>query len=169
MHFRIEQDFAGPLDAVENAFVDPALLDRIGDLPKLGRPELLSQDKTADTVHQRVRYRFAGDLNSAARRVLDPTKLTWVEDSLLERRNHRTTWTIVPDNYGSRLACSGTFTLQARGPQTTRRVAEGDVRVSFPLVGSRVERAIVSGLAEHAHLEVAVVDAWMAEQSGRTG
>jgi hypothetical protein len=165
VRFHIEQDFAGPLEAVESAFVDPELLDRIGELPKLGRPELLSQDKTADTVHQRVRYRFSGELSSAARRVLDPGKLTWVEDSVLDRRTHRTTWTIVPDNYAGRLSCSGTFTLLPRGDAATRRVTDGDVRVSFPLVGSRVERAIVSGLAEHAELEVGVVDAWLADQN----
>jgi hypothetical protein len=45
----------------------------------------------------------------------------------------------------------------------TRRVAEGDVRVSFPLVGGKVERAIVSGLSEHADLEVAVVNGWLAD------
>jgi hypothetical protein len=36
--------------------------------------------------------------------------------------------------------------------------------VHFPLVGGRVERAIVSGLAEHAEQEIALVHEWM----GRT-
>ena len=163
MRFHIEQDFAGSLDAVEAAFLDPDLLARMGQLPKLGQPDLLSQDDDGAVVHRRVRYRFGGELSSAVRKVIDPARLTWVEDSVLERSTHRTTWTIRPDQYADRLKASGTFSLQPLGPDRTRRIAEGEVRVSFPVVGSRVERAIVSGLEEHADLEVGVVNDWLAQ------
>jgi len=163
MKFHIEQEFVGSLDAVESAFLDPGLLERMGELPKLGQPDLLSQDDNRTTVHQRVRYRFGGDLSSAVRRVIDPARLTWVEDSILDRRTHRTTWTIRPDHYADRLTASGSFALQPAGPDRTRRIAEGDVKVTFPLVGGRVERAIISGLEEHAHLEVDVVNDWLAQ------
>ena len=163
MRFEIAQDFAGPLAVVEAAFLDPALLERMGELPKLGRPELLTQEDNGATVHQRVRYRFSGDLSSAVRRVIDPSKLTWVEDSILDRRTHRTTWTIRPDHYADRLTAHGSFALQAMANTNTRRIAEGDVKVSVPLVGGRVERAIVSGLMEHAELEVGVVNDWLAQ------
>jgi len=43
----------------------------------------------------------------------------------------------------------------------TRRVIEGDLRVHFPLVGGKVERAIVSGLRAHASAEARVVQAWL--------
>jgi hypothetical protein len=163
MRFRIEQHFAGSLAAVEAAFLDPGLLERMGELPKLGRPDLLSQDDDGTVVRQRVRYRFSGELSSAVRRVVDPGRLTWVEESVVDRRTHRTTWTIRPDNYAGRLAASGTFTLEPVAPDRTRRIAEGEIKVSFPLVGGRVEMAIVAGLREHADLEVGVVNDWLAQ------
>jgi hypothetical protein len=43
-------------------------------------------------------------------------------------------------------------------------VAEGDLRVRFPLVGGRVERAIVSGLEEHAELEAQVMTRWLRDR-----
>ena len=165
MRFTIEQRFPGPLGAVEAAYLDPHFLEEMGRLPKLGRPRLLDQTEEGDTVGRRIHYTFAGDLSPAVTAVVDPDKLSWVEESTLDRRTHRTTFRIVPDHYGRRLACSGTFVLlpDANG---TRRVTEGDIEVRFALVGGRVERAIVSGLQEHAGLEEKVMAAWLTQAEG---
>ena len=65
MHFRIEQRLPGPLEAVEEALLDPGFLERLAALPKLGHPQLLDRRVDGDLVHQRVRYVFAGELSSA--------------------------------------------------------------------------------------------------------
>lgn len=165
MRFRLEQVFTAPLEDVEATFIDPAFLERLSELPRLGRPELLERAEDGPMVRQWIRYRFEGQLSSAVTRVVDPNRLTWVEESILDRRIHRTTFVIVPDHYGHRLESSGTFTLvaDAASGQTTR-VTEGEVKVHFPFVGGKVERAIVNGLAEHAEQEIALVQEWM----GRT-
>ncbi len=56
---------------------------------------------------------------------------------------------------------SGTLTLSSAS--VVRVVAE--LKVSVPLVGGKVEHAIVSGLREHAGLETAVLNRWLAEAS----
>lgn len=161
MKFRIEQTFAGSLVAVENAFCDPAFLHQVGALPKVGGVEVLEQSEDDRGFHQRVRYRFAGQLSSAVTAVVSPAKLTWVEESVLDRATHVTTWRIVPDHYRDRLTCRGTFALAASGESATRRIAEGELKVHFPLVGGRVERAIVSGLQEHAAVEEEVMATYL--------
>ena len=162
MRFRIEQRFGLPVTTVEDTLCDPAFVERMASLPKLGRPKLLDHRVDGDRIYQQVRYTFVGDLSSAVRRVVDPAKLTWVEDSATDRSTHRTTFKILPDHYAALLRCSGTFVLAPR-PGGTSRVAEGDVIVSVPLLGSKVERAIVSGLEEHAREEQALVEAWASE------
>lgn len=164
MRFQIHQEFPGPLDQLEEALVDPAFLDSLAGLPKLGRPQLLSQVVDGPVVHQEVRYRFTGDLNPAVRRVVDPDRLTWVEKSSLDRRSHRSSWHIVPDHYKHLLRCSGTFQLQAAGPTSTHRVADAEIKVSVPLVGGKVEAAIVSGLREHAAVEEEVMADWLRQR-----
>ena len=161
MHFRIEQQFPAPLEEVETAYVDPAFVERLGTLPKLGRPRLLEQRVDGDRVHQRVDYAFTGDLSGAVRRVVDPARLTWTEETTLDRTTHRTQWRIVPHHYGHLLRCSGWFQLEPAG-DGCRRVAEADIRVGVPLVGGKVEQAIVSGLREHAACEEAVMAEWLA-------
>ena len=160
MRFHLEQDFDVPLQQVEDAYVDPEFIERLAELPRLGHPELIDQERDGALVRQRVRYRFEGDLSSAVTRVVDPARLTWIEETVLDRRLHRTTFVIRPDHYGNRLEASGTFTLHSHGTRT-RRVTDGDLRVHVPFVGGKVERAIVSGLAEHAAREVELLQAWL--------
>ena len=161
MHFELVQHVHGPLEAVESAFVDPAFLHQLGALPKLGSPELLDQTEEGNLVHQRLRYAFVGHLSPVVTRVVDPARLTWVEESTLDRTTHQTTWRIVPDNYANLLEASGVITLAPDAEGATVRRTEGDVRVGVPFVGRKVEAAIISGLQEHAALEAEMVNQWV--------
>jgi len=162
VRFRIEQRFTRPLDAVEDALCDPTFVQRMAGLPKVGRVELLQHEVVGATVHQQVRYAFAGELSAAVRRVVDPARLTWVEDSTTDRRTHVSTFRILPDNYANLLHCHGTFSLTSLGDGASQRVADGDLKVSLPLVAGKVGRAILSGLEEHAATEVELVNSWAA-------
>lgn len=160
MQFRIEQFLAGELDAVEGALTDPAFIEELGRLPKLGHPTLLDQRVDGHQVHQRVRYAFAGELSSSVTRFVDPAKLTWVEVSTHDRRTHVAEFRIEPDHYASILSCKGRFVLRPEGT-ATRRTAEGELKVHIPLVGRKAEQAIVSGLSEHARLEEQFLAQWL--------
>jgi len=162
MHFRLEQRLTADLEAVEEAYVDPDLLDALARLPKLGRPQLIDSDDDGTVVHQRVRYAFTGHLSPAVTAVVDPHKLTWIEESTLDRRTHVTAFRVVPDHYADRLECSGRHELHELDQSTTLRVTEADITVRFPFVGGKVERAIVSGLSDHAAAETSVVNDWLA-------
>ena len=153
MRFRIVQEFDAPADRVQDGYLDPAFLDAMGLLPKLGGPQLLSDERAGETVRRRIRFRFAGDLNSAVRAVVDPDRLTWVEDSTVRLADRHTTWTIQPDHYADKLEGSGESRIEAIDDATCRRTTTGEVKVKVFLVGSRVEAAIVSGMEEHAALE----------------
>ena len=162
MRFRLEQTLAGPIDTVARAFTEPGFYEARAGLPKLGRPEVLSRTEDGDVVNLEVRYRFTGDLSAAARKVVDPVKLSWVERSTHDLAHHHVEFQLVPDNYGNLLRASGRYSFEPHGPDATRRLAEGDVAVKVPLVGKAVENAIVSGLREHLAAEVGVVERYVA-------
>lgn len=162
MRFHIEQRFHAAVSDVQDAMCDRAFYELLGELPGLGRPTLVAQERTAAGIHQQVRYHFAGDLSSAVRHVIDPAKLSWIEDSTIDVGAAHTRWSIHPDHYPDRLACSGTYQLVADGQDACMRIAEGTLRVRAALVASRVEAAIVSGLQEHADAEVDLVDRFVA-------
>ena len=160
MRFTIDQRFEAKPDAVARAFADPELYVAFQDLPKMSRPDVLAHDADGDVVSMQVRYRFSGDLSPAARAVLDPARLTWVEHATHDLAARTTTFTMVPDHYRDRFRCSGTYRFDADGGGTVRH-CEGDIRVKALLVAGAVEGAIVSGLREHLDHEVAVVDAFL--------
>ncbi len=166
MRFRVEQRFDAPPAAVEAALLDPGFLLRLAGLPKLGAPELLSTEVDGHLVHQRVRYRFAGDLAPAVTAVIDPERLTWVEETTYDLVVHCGEHRIIPDHHAGRLTSSYSTHLTPAGddPDATVRTTDGEVKVRFALVGGKVEKAIVSGLISHAALEAEVVTGWLAEQ-----
>lgn len=165
MRFRIEQRLASPPDAVQAALLDPAFLARLAELPKLGSPVVLERRGT-DPATLRVRYAFVGEVGSAVRRVVDPDRLSWVEESTVDVAARRTTFRIVPDHYAALLSARGTITVSPAADGGSVRVAEGELAVRVPLVGGKVERAIVSGMEEHAAAEAAVLDEWIAAHDG---
>jgi hypothetical protein len=162
VNFRIEQRLAVPAAAVEEALVDADFIAATADLPKIGGAELLDQERDGTRVRQRIRYRFTGELSSAVTAVVDRDRLTWVDEADYDLAAHRSEHRIVPDHYGSRLQAAYSSRLEADGAGATRRIAEGTVKVRMPLVGGRVERAIVSGLEEHADAEAALLARWVA-------
>lgn len=153
MRFRIVQEFDAGADRVQAAYLDPAFLQSMGALPKLGAPELLDEERDADVVRRQIRFQFAGELNSAVRAVVDPAKLSWVEDSTTYLQERRTTWVIRPDHYADKLASHGESRLEPAGDTASRRTTTGEVKVKVFLVGGKVESAIISGMEEHAVLE----------------
>ena len=163
MRFQIEQQIAGPVEAVARLYTEPRFYERLGELPKLGRPEVLERREDGSVVHLAVRFRFTGHLSPAVTKMVDPAKLSWVEESVHDLEGHTVTFHMQPDNYADRLRFEGSSRFEADGDDDTRRVAEGDVVVRVPLVGRAVEGAIVSGLREHLAAEVAVVEELLAD------
>lgn len=161
MRFVFEQRIAGDPDAVQAVFLEPGFYEDLAQLPRLGAPVLLDQRRDGDVVVQRVRYRFAGELSSAARAVLDPSRLTWVDESVHDLRARTVRFRLLPDHYPDRLTCAGTYRFTAAGPATVR-TAEGELRVRAMFVAGAVERAIVGGLRDHLGEETAVIERWVA-------
>jgi hypothetical protein len=165
VRFRVDQRIAGDPDAVARVFADPGYYAVLGQLPKLGTPQLLSHSEEGDVVRLRVRFRFEGELNRAARAALDPDRLTWVEESTHDLGRRHVEFRLSPDHYRDRLRCSGRYWFEPAGDGITFRHAEGEVHVRTPFVGRVVEQALVSGLREHLGAEVEVVERYLAESS----
>lgn len=163
MRFSIEQRFGADSDPdrVARAYTDPDLYAALDERGRLGRPEVLDRREDGDLVLLRLRYRFTGELSSAARAVLDPDRLSWVEESEHQLAARRVSFRMVPDHYGDRFRAAGEVRIVASDEGGACRVVDGDLRVRALVVGPAVERAIVSGLREHLRDEVPVVQEFL--------
>ena len=160
MRFTLEQTLPGAVDDVLEALLDPEFLACLGDLPNLDHPEVLDQARDGDRVVQRVRYRFTGSLSPAVTRVIDPAKVTWIDETTYDLAARAATFRVLPDHYPGKLRCEGTYTFTAQDGSTVRR-SDGDLVVKAPLVGRIVERAILGGLREHFATESDLLAEWL--------
>ena len=161
MEFQLEHTFDAPLEAVETAMIDPAFLESTR-LPDVGPPKVLSRDEDGDTVTLRVSYHYTGSLNSLARRVLSTNDVAWVQETVLDRSTHRTTFTVIPKVHPDRFECGGVMQLTVVDGKTKRTI-DGEVKIKVPLFGSRGERLIVPGLRNRMNREAELLDEWLKE------
>ena len=150
------QDIPAAVDAVEQALVNPDFLTRMDELPKLGSAEVVSNEREGDTVHLQVRYLFQAELSSAVTKFVDPEKLTWIEDSTVDLASHDTACVIRPDNYDNLLQGSYEATIAPAGSGCVRTVT-GKIKVKIPLLGSKVEKAIIGGLSENSDAQTSLL------------
>lgn len=166
MRFRVDQRFDAPPAAVIAVYTDVAFYETLTGLSRVGPPEVLSCEQDGDRVRLRIRYIFTADLPSAALAVIDPQKLTWVEDTTYDLATNSSTTKLRPDHYADRLTASARAAVEAVAddpPRSARRV-DGDLSVRMPFVGGQVEKAIVSGLREHLADEAAVAARWLLDE-----
>ena len=165
MRFRIEQRFRASVADVGRALSSVGYLTTaMAELPDIGRPEVRSHRVVGDTTHLELEFQFGGSLPSVARRVIDPSKLSWIEETSIDASRWTAVFTMTPTHYSSFFRCTGTWQLVERPGETTR-VIEGDLKVNSPLpfVGGQVEKAIVSGLRERLAKEPPLLERWVAD------
>ena len=163
MKLTLRTSYDAAPDDVAAAYADPDLYAELGDLPKLGGAEVVDHEVDGDVVRLAVRWRFTAPLSSAVTAVVDPRKLTWIQEDEHNLERREVQWRLLPDHYPDRLQASGAYRF-SRSAGGTQRLTGGEVKVRVPLVGGRVESAIVSGLGEHLDDEVPIVERWIAEQ-----
>jgi hypothetical protein len=152
MDFTVTQSFAASVDDVVALYSDPDFFVSLPPSEKLATPELVAHQAAVTTVTLKLRYRFIGQLPSAVLRFVEPSRLTWVEDTTIDVSSASSASVLVPDNYPELLRASASARFAGNGPGSTRTIT-GRVSVPVPILGRKVEGAIVEGLTEYLHAE----------------
>jgi len=158
MRFTAEQQYTSPIDRLLVLFTDPDFYPTLRGLPSIDAPEIVDHTTSGDIVRISLRQRYTGELPTAALAFIDPDRLTWVEELVFDLARATATTRLLPDHYPDRLTCQGRYLFVDDGHGGSTRRLEGDLRVRAPLVGGRVEQALVSGLQEHAAAERDLVE-----------
>jgi hypothetical protein len=161
VQFDATQPFDAPPDRVMAMYADATTYEQLGQLGKLSAPELVSRSTDGNVVRVALRYRYVGDLPGGSSRFVKADKISWVQDSRFDLDVGTQAIAIRPDNYADRFRASADAAVTAQGTGSSRHVT-GEVKIRLPLVGGKVERAIVEGLVEHLEQEAQAIAALLA-------
>ena len=155
MKFTLDASAAVPPAQAIAAYGSPAFYEARpvrDDIAVLG---VVRHEETGTQVLIDVHYAFKGSVSSAVRAVIDPSRMSWVTQTVIDLDGLRSSWTVVPDHYPDRLTAAGShrFVPEDGGAATVVHV-EGELKVHVPIVGRTVERVIVNDLRAYVADEV---------------
>jgi hypothetical protein len=104
----------------------------------------------------RLRYVLSVELPSQASRFIDPDDVAWVEETTWQLKERTAAVRFLPEQAAGLMKASASADLTTEGADTLRQVT-GDLRVRIPLVGGKVEHAIVDGIGGHLEEEADAV------------
>ena len=156
MKFDVRQPFDAAPEEVIACYSSQAMYEQLPEFGRISRPEMLGRTEHGDRVVLRLRYKFTADLPAAALAIIDPDRLTWVEETTYDLSTLTSRTKLLPDHYAAKLEASASARFTESSEGSIRNVG-GDLRVRVLLVGSQVERAIIDGLKEHLAEEAKLV------------
>jgi len=161
MRFQAEHGFNGSPGAVATLLTDPDFYGAL-ELPDLSQPEVLESSDDGGRSLLRLRYEFVGSLDPMARRLLGQSRLTWIQQVVVDKSTHAGELTFNAEADPKRLHGSAHFDFQTDDGRCVRRLA-GDLVVAVPLIGSRAERKIVPGVLRRLDIEAEAINQTLAE------
>jgi hypothetical protein len=163
VHFATDHELPADPTAVVTVFCDPAFQTTL-DLPDLSRPEVVSDARDGTTRVLALRYRYEGQLDGIAKKIVGNRPLTWVQELRVDTATCTGSLSYSVDGDAGRLQGTAQVSIAAIGPGRSRRHIEGDLRVRIPVVGGRAEKAIVPGLVRRIDVEAAALAAALTER-----
>jgi NifB/MoaA-like Fe-S oxidoreductase len=156
VRFGFEQRWTATVDEVLEVYLDPDFWAGLEQLAKTSPPEVLGLERAGDRAVVRLRYRLSVELPSEAARFIDPEDVAWVEETTWDLRARRAEVRFLPVQAAALMRASATAVLLDDGAEAAREV-RGEVRVRIPLLGGRVEKAVVEGVGQHLEEEADAV------------
>jgi hypothetical protein len=161
VRFDVDQHLDGTPAEVLGAMADGSWYEAVTATTSDWAPSLEGVETHDGVTIATVRYRFRGELNRAARAVLDPERLVHLDRVSIHPDDGTFEWDVRPEHLAEKLSVTASGRVTADG-EGSRRTLQGEVKVRYPFVGGQVERAVVSGLLEHAEHERRAFPAWLA-------
>jgi hypothetical protein len=156
VRFHAEHRFSGPPDAVIGLLVD-AEFHRGLQLPDMSLPDVLDSSHDGDAVSLRLRYRYVGQLDAIAKRLLGDRTLTWLQELRLVQSSGAGRLTFWAEADPKRLHGRADIVIEPDNGASRRRV-DGELTVAVPAVGGMAARRIVPGLLRRLDIEAQALD-----------
>lgn len=156
MKFGFEQRWTATVHEVVDVYTDESFWASLPPFRTTAPPEILEVRRERTSAFTRLRYRLNVELPKEAARFIDPDDVSWVEESTWDLSAATAGVRFLPDQGASLMRADASVEVVADGDDAVRRV-RGELKVRIPLLGGKVERAVVGNIGEHLEEEADAV------------
>ena len=106
--------------------------------------QVLEEREEAGVLHRRIRTEPDRELPGMVSSILGAAKLCYIQENQWHKADSRLDWTVKLEVMTDKVDVHGTTSITPIDDEACRRVVEGEIKVRVPLVGGRIEKAVVS-------------------------
>jgi hypothetical protein len=142
MKLYVQRDFAFPPEKVFEAFLSDAFEDRLSEKTGLGR-HIEERSEDGDVTTERVKCSSKNELPMVVAKAMGTKHLTYHQINRVDRAKRVIEWRVELPVMRDKVTIKGRTTCVPHG-SGARRTVDGQVDVKVRLIGSRIEKTIVS-------------------------
>ncbi len=106
--------------------------------------DVVEEREEGEVLIRRLRFTPQQELPSVAAGILGTNKLVYEQENRFDRGAGVLHWSVMPTILPGKLDARGTVEVSAVGESACEQRVLGDIAVRIPLVGGRVEKAVVA-------------------------
>lgn len=166
MHFEFRHRFPVSADALWALLRDDAYQDEANQEANV-RKDVLEEREDLGVRFKRIRVFPQRALPPAMARALGTDSLSYVQEQRWRDDKKLMNWVVIPDVMASRVHCKGDYRISDRGRGECERLITGEIRISVPVVGSRMEKKTVEDLRGSYDATAVLMRRWI--DAGKVG
>ena len=109
--------------------------------------KLLSSEQRNGKTFNKILVTVNESLPGFASKFIGASNLSYEQHETVDHENMRNEWEIIVPKISSKVKATGSFSISDKGA-TCERIVEGEVKVSIPFVGGKIESVIAKQLGK---------------------
>lgn len=162
MRLSLRHPLPAPVERAWEQLQTPDYAAALSEVAAVDR-EVLQTGSAGGLPSRTVRLTGRKPLPGAVAKLLGSSQIRYVQEERIDAAARTIHWRVTAPDLSDRFEAQGTWRIIAEGTSSVRLI-EGEIRVSIPLVGGKIERAVVEELTASYDKSAAFAQRWLTER-----
>jgi len=123
------------------------------DLPNVSTSKPIEEQDRGDKVFIKNEWCVHGQIPRAAQKIIRPEMLTFIEDSVWDRKKRVYSTKVLPHHFKRQVNCRHKCEYFDNGDGRTKRIVSGFLEVKIPVIGQIFELAVIKYIKQNAEAD----------------
>jgi hypothetical protein len=147
--YRFTDYYDSILEVVVNLLMETTLYN-MQDLPNVSNNQPLEERDTGDKKYIKVKWNVHGQIPPIAQKLVKPEMLTFIEDSVWDRKTFTYSTKIIPNFFRNQINCQHKLEFLDNKDGRTKRIMSGYFEFKVPVIGPIFETFVIKYLKQNA-------------------